>query len=371
MSIEKAKTLTRQLAKADKGLIITVTLLILSGLVFSFSASFTAATSPFMLFKKQAVFAFLGVSALIVFAKYYQWFKHYAPPKAVIIFIAVLLVWALLSPSTVNVKRWINLGFTKIQPSEFAKIAVIYFTACFIDKNSKNIARDLKTFLKLCAWVGSVILLIVAGKDLGIPAIISATFVAMLFAGNAKPKYIIILICVGILGGTFAIASTPYRLKRTLTFLRYEEFANKETYQLNKSIEAIGSGGWKGVGLGNSRIKLDYLPESHNDFVFAVIAEEGGLLFSGGVICLFGILIFKGITIAKKTKYFVDKLTALGITVCVGIQAIINMAMSMALLPTKGVALPFYSSGGSSLISTLIMMGILINLSAKEGAAKL
>ena len=200
--------------------------------------------------------------------------------------------------------------------------------------------------------------------DLGTPALIFAVTILMFFAAGVKRRFILATIAVGAAIFIEELFRNPYRITRLKTFLSPFEKVSTSGWQLTQSLLAVGSGGWLGKGLGASQLKLLYLPEPHTDFIFSVIAEETGFLGSMLIVLLFLGLLIKGVRIARNAPSFYTSLAALGLTLMITGQAFFNIAMTMGLLPTKGIPLPFFSYGGSSMLTSLIAVGIILNISA-------
>lgn len=276
-----------------------------------------------------------------------------------------LLVIVLITPKIQNVHRWIPLKFMNFQPSEFAKIAVILYIANYCDLNFSKL-NEIKFLIKPAITIGIILILIAMEPDLGTPFLIFAVSSLLFFLTGVKLKYLIIPIISSIPLITVEIIRHPYRLTRLKTFLAPWENMKKETYQLAQSLIAIGSGGWLGVGAGASKIKLKYLPESHTDFIFPIIAEEFGFMGSFFIIFLFLVIIYRGFLIAKTAKNHFLSLLAAGSTLFIFIQALFNIAMVSGLIPTKGLPLPFFSYGGTSIMTTMIFCGFILSVSIRR-----
>ena len=281
-------------------------------------------------------------------------------PLYILWFCWLLLIWALFSPEAAHTHRWINLGFFNLQPSEFAKVALIIYLASFFSKRPLRV-RTLATYLIPIGYSLITIFLIYAGRDLGIPILLGVVLLSMLVVVETPFKGIGIMILASIPLIAIAIFQKAYRLKRMFGFLFGEE-----SYQLQHSFYAIGSGGWFGKGFGASDMKLEYLPAAHTDFIFAIICEEGGLLMALFIVAAFTWLLIVGITRARKANDVYHTYLISGLTLCLFFQAMINMCVATGIAPTKGLPLPFFSYGGSSVIVTLAMIGILMNLFAVE-----
>lgn len=347
----------------DKNLVALTTMLIIAGLIFTYSSS---AFDSLAYFKRQAVFDIIGIVVMLFLAQTFSWLIKVVRPVYMLFVAWGLLVWALLQPEAANVHRWINLGFFNLQPSEIAKLVLIIYLASFLSKKPE-LSRDSTDLITPTIYTLITIGLIVAGKDLGIPALMFLVSLAMFFIAGAKISKLFFILAAMVPVAAIEIYRQPYRLKRLASFMTPEDVAGTVGYQLVHSFYAIGSGGWFGKGLGSSDLKLEYLPAAHTDFIFAIMCEEIGMLGAFFIICAFIWLLVRGITLARTAKDTFNAYLAAGITICLVMQAFVNMCVATGLLPTKGLPLPFFSYGGSSVIVTLAMMGILMNLAAVEG----
>ena len=343
----------------NKPLLAFAVIMVVFGLVFTYSSS---AFDSMHYFKRQLVFDIIGFSLMLFLAKFFTKLHNFKIFYPLFILWACwfLLVWALFSPEAAHTHRWINLGFFNLQPSEFAKIGLIIYLASFFSKKPLR-TRTLSTYAIPIFYSMITIALIYAGKDLGIPILLGAVLLAMLVVVEMPFKWIGAVMSVCILVTPLAIFHKAYRLKRLFGFL-----SGEQSYQLKHSFYAIGSGGWFGKGFGASDMKLEYLPAAHTDFIFAIICEEGGLIVALGIIAAFTWLLIVGITRARRAKNIYHTYLISGITLCLFFQAMINMFVATGMAPTKGLPLPFFSYGGSSVIVTLAMIGILMNLFAME-----
>jgi len=350
-------------------LFITITL-ILFGLVFMYSSSAYWGehykNDSFFYFKRQLIFTGFGVTMMALFAKYYHKMKFFLKPIYILIAMWVLLIIALFSEPIANVNRWIKLGPIQIQPSEFAKIAILLFIADYLDRHKSKLIKSPKALLPVIIPVAITIILIGLSPDIGIPALIFLVSLVMLFAAGTKLSHLLIWTFTVIPFGIYEMFHYQYRWKRLLSFLSFTPDVSNEGYQLSQSFTAIGSGGLTGMGLGGSKMKLMYLPAGHTDFIFSIISEEMGFLGTSVIIALFCAILIRGVRTSVKSWYLHDSILALGITVTIVMQAFMNMAVSLGLIPTKGMPLPFFSYGGSSILSSLILMGILLNITSRQ-----
>lgn len=341
---------------------------VLLGLIFTYSSS---GMETSFYFQRQLLFDVIGLGIGLFLSQYYHRLRQIPifNPNMMILVTWVLLVVVLFSRTQAHVHRWIDLGVIKLQPSEIAKVTLVIFNADYLSKVAGLLARDLKQ-TAILLWkpffVSVVTLgLILAEKDLGTPALMGTVFGCMLILAGTKLRYLSIPAVGAFLVGLYAIIFMPYRRDRVLTFLNPFAKEGDIGYQLVQSFLAVGSGGWLGKGFGNSELKMQYLPAAHTDFIFSIMCEEIGL-FVVLVILGFCVLLIQGTNLAKKAKNNASALLIFGLTITIALQAFFNMGMAIGLLPTKGIALPFFSYGGSSVIMTLAMMGIILNTAAVE-----
>ena len=342
--------------------------LVAIGVVMIFSASAIFAwdryqDSMFFL-KRHLIFLGVGIAgfigAMLVDIKQLRRLS----PQFLIGIGAALLFVGLLGPKIGGARRWISIGPLNIQPSEFAKIAIVLYLSDRIAKNVNRLKNFKTDLLPLITVTGLTCLLILLGKDLGTTVVLMGVFMILLFAGGIPVRYFAWLVagCVPVVVG--AILIEPYRVKRLTGFLDPFRDIQGKSFQLYQSLLAIGSGGFFGKGLGQSQQKLFYLPAAHTDFIFAIVGEELGFLGAGFVILLFVMFGVLGMMIVFRAKNAFTQLFALGLVSLILIEAIINIGVSTGAFPTKGLALPFISYGGSSLITLLAAVGILLNISA-------
>ncbi len=337
------------------------------GVVMIFSASAIFAwdrhQDSMYFLKRHLAFLVVGIAGLIAAMMVdIKKLRQYAPHLLIAICSALLLV-GVLGPKIGGARRWISIGGFNIQPSEFAKIAVILYLSDRIAKKTEGLANFKRDLLPLITAMAFVCLLILLGKDLGTTVVLSAVFMLLLFVGGIPVKYFAWLVtaCVPLLIG--AILIEPYRVKRLTGFLNPFQDIQGKSFQLYQCLLAIGSGGFFGKGLGQSQQKLFYLPAAHTDFIYAIIGEETGFVGAAFVLMLFATFGVLGMMIVLRAKTVFHQLFALGLVTLVLLEVIINIGVSTGALPTKGLALPFISYGGSSLVVNLILTGLLLNLS--------
>jgi cell division protein FtsW len=252
-----------------------------------------------------------------------------------------------------------------IQPSEFAKLAIIIFLAYSMARKQEKIRYFSIGFLPHIVVAGIFILLIEKEPDFGTALALAGITFLMLFVGGTRLTHIFLVALPAIPLVVYVILKNKMRLERVTTFIDPWKYAQDSGYQLVHSLYAIGSGGFWGLGIGKSREKLFYLPDSHTDFIFSILAEELGFLGILTVMSLFAILVSRGIIISLRARDIFGSYLAMGLTALIGLQAAINMAVVSGLMPTKGLSLPFLSYGGSSLLVNMIAVGILLNISSQ------
>ena len=343
----------------DFTLLITILLLLSMGLVMVLSASSPSALSEsgnsYAFFSKQLIFAILGIIAMLFISKidyrFYQKFYKHAWWIALI-----LLALVLIAGKTVNgAKRWIYVTETlSFQPSEVVKILMIIFYAGILVKNRDELGLYTKGFIKnMCLLAPIIGLLLLEPHFSASIVIIGICATMMIMAGCKFWHFLATGAVAGIPAMILLIVKEPYRLQRVITFLDPWKDATGDGWQVIQSLYAIGSGGLFGVGLGESKQKFLYIPEPHNDFIFSILGEELGFIGCAVVLILFAIFIWRGVLIAMKAPDMFGSLIAIGITALVAVQAIINIAVVTASIPTTGMPLPFFSYGGTALLILL------------------
>ena len=352
----------------DFTLLITIILLLGIGLVMLLSASSPSALADtgdsYYYFKRQLIFAILGVVAMFAISKidyrFYQKFYIHSYVISIILLVAVLLVGRKIN----GAQRWIYLTETfSFQPSEMVKFLIIVFYAGILVKNRDDLPKFKNGFLKHFFWVLPIIGLLLLQPHFSASVVILGIVVVMMLVAGCKFRHFLtagsILIPIVIV----LVVLEPYRLQRVLTFLDPWQDATGDGWQVIQSLYAIGSGGLFGVGLGDSTQKYLYIPEPHNDFIFSIIGEELGFLGCVLIILLFAVFIWRGILIAMKSPDMFGSLMAIGITALIAIQVIINIAVVTSSMPATVMPLPFFSYVGTALFIILCEMGVLLNIS--------
>jgi cell division protein FtsW len=356
---------------------VSVGALVLLGLIMILSASsvtsFANYGSSFLFFKKQALWALVGVAAFVVFARV-DYRRLFGVGYVMIAGVALLLI-AVLIPGLGVVAggsaRWLGFGTWTFQPSELAKLALVLFAAdVFSRKDEKSLGELSHTMLPLIPVLGVLAALVMLQPDMGTTLVLGMIGVGMMFVAGAPLRYLIPISAVGAVGAVGAAFGADYRRARLLAFLDPWADPLHTGYQTIQGLLAIGSGGWFGVGLGASRQKWLYIPNAHTDFIYAILGEEMGLLGTLLVLGMFAFIAFIGIKIAKRAPDRFGMLIASGITIWVSFQALVNIGAVTAALPITGVPLPFVSFGGSSLVVTLMAIGILTNIALQSRAGR-
>lgn len=263
--------------------------------------------------------------------------------------------------------RWIAIGPIHIQPAETAKVAIIFWLAYSLSKKADQIRTFSVGFLPHALMAGLLMLLCLKQPDFGSAMMIGLITFVLLFTAGAKTGYIFAALILFSPVAYFLVTGSEYRMRRIRAFLAPFEHRYDIGYQISESLMSFGSGGVSGVGIGDSRQKLFFLPEAHTDFISAIVGEELGFIGILSLVIAFGIVVVRGLRIAFRAKDDYGTYLAVGITMFVGIQAFTNLAVAMGLLPTKGLVLPFISFGGSSLLVNCAAMGVLLNVSRHQG----
>jgi len=352
-------------------IIILVTLvLVIIGTVMIYSSSSIMATERFndgyYFLKKQLVFVLLGLVIMIVMSKIP--YRHLRKVAYLGILVSLVLLCVVLIPGfgvkVGGATRWMRIGGFSFQVAEVVKVALVIFLAHFFTKKAEHIREFLKVFLVPLIITFTMVGLILLQPDFGTSVVIMVVMLSMFFLAGCRIIYISGVLAAFMPAGIALIMYESYRLKRLLAFLDPWQDPTNSGFQIIQSFISFGSGGTFGVGIGNSMQKLFYLPEPHTDFILSVIAEEGGFIAVTAVITLFIILVIRGFLVSLHSSDLFGTLLAGGLTVVIAVGVFINTACVMGLLPTKGLALPFLSYGGTSLIISMAIIGILLNISS-------
>jgi cell division protein FtsW len=350
------------------GWLFTVTLiLVFLGLVMVFSASAVMAkerygSGYFFLFR-QVGWAATGIAAMVVAMKIdYRRYKHPGVVFSVLGVTTLLLISVFFLDRAHNTHRWIHFGGFSFQPSEVAKVAVILFLAYFLENRIGSMHDWRNTLLPAILPTLMFLALIVLQPDLGTAIACAAITACIMFVAGVQLRYLGYACVAAMLPLYFLIFRVAWRWDRIKAFLNPYSDPQGKGFHIIQSLIAVSTGGITGLGFMEGKQKLFYLPEPHTDFIFAVTAEELGLLGSLVVLLLFGIFLWRGVRTALRTQDTFGRLLAVGITCMVVVQAFINISVVLGLMPTKGIPLPFVSYGGSSLFVTLACVGVLLNI---------
>ena len=341
-------------------------------MVYSASAIYAEKSlgRPFHFFQRQFIWALIALPAMGAASRFdYNRLREWVRPLYVIT--VLMLLAALFFPPIAGARRWIRVGSIGLQPAEFAKLVSILFLASYLDKKNSKLGFFTQGVAIPLGVIGLLLLLIGLEPDLGTPALIFAVTILMMFVAGAGLRGLVWSLICAVPIVIEELWRKPYRRARVLSFLAPFENIRGVGYQLSQSILAVGSGGWLGKGFGASKLKLMYLPKPHTDFIFPVICEELGLAGALLILGLFATILVRGIRIARSAPNLFGTLLAAGLSFSIVLQAFFNIAMSIGLLPTKGIPLPFLSFGGSSLLSTMLAIGILLNISRQSKAESL
>ena len=362
-----------------------VMILLVVGLVMMASASYAWAYSEYgdglYYAKNQAMNAVIGFIAMIFFMKFdYHNFKKMELPLlkkfniaglmyiVVAMLLVAVLIWGNTEGGSMGAKRWITIGPVNFQPSEIAKLAIIIYFAYSMERDGKKMNSFKTGIVKYAGLLGVYVLLIALEKHISGIVLIGSIAVAMILCGGANKRQYVLLV-VGFIVAVAAYVIWQNNVPGSYVQVRIKSWRHpfddvlNDTWQTANSLIAIGSGGLFGLGLGNSRQKYLYLPETKNDFVFPIVCEEIGFVGALAIIIVFFLLVIEGFHIAVRCKDRFGMLLAVGITTQIGIQAALNLAVVSNLVPNTGISLPFFSYGGTALIMQLVEMGIMLNIS--------
>jgi len=350
-------------------LAVCVTSLLVLGLVMLYSSSMTQVGAHYLMM--QLVWCVFGFILCVSAASLdYQLLKKYAWP---LFGLAVLLLLLVLVPHIgrkINgARRWFDLHGVRFQPSELGKIALIIALAWYGDRFQRHMPTFKWGIVFPVAIIGAILSLIFVEPDRGTTILLAAVSGAMLLLAGVQWKFIVPPVILAIIGLVVSILHDPMRMKRIFSWLDLEQNKDGVGYQAYQAMIALGSGGWSGLGLGNGRQKLGFVPEHHTDFIFSIIGEELGLVATLAVILAFVILALCGLYIALHARDTFGTLLATGITLLISLQAAINIGVVTSALPNKGLPLPFISYGGSNLLAMLTCVGILLSVARQANSS--
>lgn len=354
--------------QSDRILFATVVGLVIFGALMVFSASAVMAADRYgdgkYFLIRQLAWAVVGMVALVLLM--YSDYRRLASPVIVFPAIAVeviLLVVVLFSHPTNNAHRWFHLGMASFQPSELAKIVLVLFLAFFLDTRQDDVNDWKHTLLPILLVTGVMGALVLKEPDLGTTVALCMVLAAMLFCAGLKLRYFAGAAIAAVPVLYLLIFHSSYRLKRMLAFWDPYSDPLGKGFHILQSYIAVATGGITGMGLMEGKQKLFFLPEPQTDFIYAVVGEELGLLGALAIVAVFAVILMRGVRASAACKDQFGKLLAIGLTVMIVGQALVNMSVVLGLLPTKGIPLPFVSYGGSSLLVNLVAVGILLNIS--------
>lgn len=355
--------------KEDKWLLITVIIIAIFGIVMIYSASSIWAeykfNDSFKFVKAQSAFFIIGLVIIMILKKINP--KIYYEKANLILFICFLLLVLVLIPGLGKIRNgsrsWFGIGGFGIQPSEFAKIGLIIYVSKYLANNNKIIKDVKKGVLPILLVIGVFFLLIMLEPDFGTAMVIVLTLTSILFISGVKLSFFVKIGIVGLLGIVGLIVVAPYRMLRIVSFLNPWVDPLGSGYQIIQSLYAIGPGGLLGQGFLMSRQKQFYLPEPQTDFIFSIISEEFGFLGILIVTSFFGFIFYRIVKITLSSENLFYKYLSFGLGFGIIIQALLNICVVIGLIPVTGVTLPFFSYGGSSLLVSMISIGIILSLS--------
>jgi len=362
-----------RLTRPDGWLLTAVAGLLGFGIVMVFNVSYFNAEArygdPYIFFKKHLVAVAVGLALMLVVSRVRldlleRWSSLMLP-------LCVLALLMVLTPGIGaergGARRWIAFSGFSIQPSEFVKLGVVLFLARWISRHREVMHRFRTGVVPALVSVGVCSALILGQPDFGTAVILGLLLLLMLYVGGARPAHVLSLVLCGAIGMVIAVQLAPYRMRRLLAFLDPWQHSQDAGFQLVQSLIAFGSGGLSGVGLGQSKQKMLFLPEAHTDFIFALVGEELGLIGAAVVLALFVVVAVRGFRVAARHPDSFASLLAFGLTAVLILSAVVNVGVVLGLLPTKGLPLPFLSYGGSALLATMLEVGLLAALSRMTG----
>ena len=368
---QRGKPTNKPIALYDKWLMGAVLGLLIIGLMMVASSSIMISTKyyhqPFHFLIRQSCFLFAGFLVALVVMRIDSaiWEKLSMPLLLVCLLMLLIVLVPGIGRSVNGSRRWLALGPIGIQVSELAKMTMIFYVSGYLVRQQTSVRQSIIGFIKPMLILGIVAVLLLREPDFGATVVITGTIMSMLFLAGVKLRYYVgLMIAVSCCLAIIALSS-PYHVARLTAFLDPWADQFNSGYQLTQSLIAFGRGGWLGVGLGESVQKLFYLPEAHTDFLFAVLAEELGLVGVFLVLILYSILVVRGLMIgftAHSQERLFAAFTAYGLTFWLGLQAAINMGVNSGLLPTKGLTLPMLSYGGASMVVNCVVIALLLRI---------
>lgn len=354
---------------AGQRLSLLTAVLLLMGMVMLYSAS-----SPFSqrqygsdtaMLLRQLAAAAVGVLCLVVLERWD--YHHLVEVNDVLLIVGLALVGITLLPVSISQGRWLLVGPVTIQPTEAVKLSLILYLSHSAARKGDQIRCFSEGVLPYLILLSVLAVLVLSQPDLGMVMLLTTMTLAMLFFAGARMGHLAGVVSLIVPLAYVAVRVAPYRFARLISFFNPSAYSQTTGYQTIQSLTAVGSGGLLGRGLGGSHAKLFYLPQSHNDFIMSVLAEELGLLGVLLILLLLGLLVWQAFAIAEKAPDRLGQLLAMGIGFSLGLQTLLNVGVVVGMLPVTGLTLPFFSNGGTSLMVTLGMVGILLNVSRQGG----
>lgn len=355
--------------KIDWQLFLIIIVILTIGIVMIFSTSYTVGLinhhDSFYFIKRQLIYLLIGCIAFFIGLRIpHLNYKKYAfwgfAGSTVLLFLTLVPG---IGVRILGASRWLNLGFTQIQPVEISKFFISVFLAASLENKKTLMPHFFKGIIPILGILGLPILCLIMQPDLGNSLLILAITFTLLFLSNTKFKHILSLVLLGITFLILNLATHPYQMDRIKSFVSPFSDPLGKDYHMVQSLIAVGSGGFLGSGIGQSKLKYFYLPLHYSDFIFAIICEEGGFILAGFVMILFSLIFFKGLSISLKSEHDFSKYLGIALTLFIVLQAFINMGMVIGIFPVTGIPLTFISLGGTSLISSMFFMGVLLNIS--------
>lgn len=375
VAAKQKRATAKRLPHMDATFLIIILVLLTFGLIMLFSASYAYAYYQYgdslYFIKRQAIFAVMGIAGMLfvscvnyhVLLKFVPWFFGGG---------LLLLVIVLFMPEQKGARRWIDLKIITFQPSEIMKFALVLLFAYLIMKNYDKMGTFRYGVLPFMIPLGIVCVLMILEPHLSGTILIVSIALVMMFVGGVKYRYYVALLIIAALGVLLVIlyGGIGYVEARLASWLDPFSDPQGDTYQTVQSLLAIGSGGFTGLGLGNSRQKYLYLPEPQNDFIFSIVCEELGFIGAVVLVTLFALFVVRGFIIASRAPDKFGSMLAVGLTAQIGIQVIVNIAVVTNTVPNTGISLPFFSYGGTALLMQLLQMGVVLNISRHSAIMK-
>jgi len=344
-------------------IVVCVAALVSIGLIVLFSASAPIKGGPYAYLYKQFIFLAVAIGAgwVVAIADLEQLRKFAWPAAGIALFLLLLVLIPQIGITVKGSRRWLGFGGVRLQVSEFAKLALVFSLAHYLALNQSKLHDLWRGFVIPSAWTGLFAVLVLAEPDFGTAFLLGSIGMILLFLAGARLKFLLPSIGTALLAFAVLVLHNPVRLRRITSFMDIAANRDDGTYQLWQAILAFAAGGVDGVGLGQGRQQNSFLPEAHTDFIFAIMGEEMGLIFTLLVVGLFVTIFVAGLMHVRRAPNLFQFLLVTGCLLLISLQAIINLGVVTGLLPTKGMSLPFISAGGSNLILMGLLVGIIVN----------